>query len=419
MGRGVSWCSLLVAAALSSPVSSSQAQEPSDLNSLGVQRYDAKDWVGAIEAFEQAYELSPGHETVRRNLANAYQASANELASRNDYASAVRQLELAIGVDAQSAHPLIQLGAYYIKEGLINDAIFRLEEAIELSPRNIDAHYLLGEAYYKDNDVSAALDQWEWVYKVDPGREGLKERLESALREEDVEWDFKGKYSRNFNITYNPKFRGRNVHVVLDILESAYRTIGKSLGNAYPPTPIQVSLYSQAEFSESTQMGEHVGALYDGTKIRCPVFDPKGEYIEEEELKRRLWHEYVHVVVRFLTKNNVPWWLNEGLAETLSREINESELDLLRRAKEDNILFSLEELSPGQLDNLEVHSLKLAYRQSHATVAHLKKRFGTLKIALLLRSLGEGEDQETALRYSCRYTLKTLELAVADYIEKS
>ena len=42
----------------------------------------------AIEAFRKAYELAPDNSTVRRNLCNAYQAQANELARSADFQTA-------------------------------------------------------------------------------------------------------------------------------------------------------------------------------------------------------------------------------------------------------------------------------------------------------------------------------------------
>ena len=141
------------------------------------------------------------------------------------------------------------------------------------------------------SDVPAAIDQWEWVYKVDPEYGGHQEHLKNALREEQVEFDFDGESSRNFNVTFSQEAEGSLVCDVLEILESAYRNIGKKLGGIYPPTPIQVSLYTSEGFFASTALGQHVGALYDGRKIRCPVLDKNGASIPLDILRERLTHE--------------------------------------------------------------------------------------------------------------------------------
>lgn len=394
-------------------------QDVAEYNAMGVEAHGAGDWPAAVKAFERAYELDPDNKTIQHNLANTYVSYANEYAENGNIATAIDYVMRAIEIDPDGATPFVQLGAYYLHQGLISDAIFRLEEAIELEPENVDAHFLLGEAYYKDNDVSAALDQWEWVYEVDRDREGLADRLEMALRDEKVEFDFKGQASRNFSLTYTRDLSKREAQDILRILESAYREIGRALGShAYPPTPIHVTLYSAQGFTETTQLGENVGAVYDGTKIRCPVFDEHGALLPEDELKRRLYHEYVHVVVRHIAKDMVPWWFNEGLAEALSREISGAELALLRDARDNEALFELRELSEQQLRRLDPAQLDLAYRQSHVAVTVIKERYGTRRLGAILLAIGRGEDPEAAIRQIARYSYKTLQLAVADYAAK-
>jgi len=395
---------------------SSAAQDASSMNALGVERYEIKDWPGAERHFDAALRVDPDNQTIRRNLTNALQAHAAELAEAGNYSSAIAKLRRAVQNDPENPYPLMQLGAYYLHEGEVREAIFRLEEAIELLPDDADAHYLLGEAYYRDNDVTAALEQWNWVERVDPGREGLAERLESARREMKVEANFDGRSSTHFNVTYGREAEGKLVRRVVEILEAAYRNVGRDLGQAYPPTPIQVSLYTSEDFIEATQMQEHVGAIYDGTKIRCPVIGPDGTPLPEEEMRRRLHHEYVHVVVRHIARDNVPWWFNEGIAEALTQEISEADRAFLRKARDAGGLFDLQDLVEGQLERLGKEDLFLAYRQSHATVSYLKSRFGVRRLAQFLRELEDGKDAEAALRSVFRRTYKTLQMETADFI---
>ena len=393
------------------------AESVHEYNEMGVAAHATGDWVGAITAFEQARSLDPQNETVRHNLSNTYLSYSNEFAENRDFSNAIEYAKQAIATDPVQALPLVQLGAYYLHQGQVSDAIFRLEEAIELAPENVDAHFLLGESYYKDNDVSSALDQWEWVHEIEPDHVGLADRLEMALREEKVDDDFRGQASKHFHITSTREMRIGEVRKILTVLETAYREVGRALGSgAYPPAPIQVTLYNAEGFSETTRMGDHVGALYDGSKIRCPVFDKSGDLIELEELKRRLYHEYVHVVVRYIAKDNVPWWLNEGLAETLSQELSPRRMASLRQAKKANALFALSDLQDDILTSLPPSELDVAYMQSHATVDLLKQRFGMRRLAMLLRALAEGDSPEMALRRACRYSYRTLELAVANSI---
>lgn len=386
-----------------------------DYNELGVEYYRAQDWDRAIDQFRAAYQISPDNETVRRNLCNAYQAAANELAKAADYITASQFLLHAISVDPENALPLVQLGSYYLRLQHVQDAVYRLEEAIELDPQNIDAHELLGDAYEKSNNLSLALAHWEWVREADPNRPGIQAKLEKAYREEEVEYNFGQHQSRHFRVSFAPGTAQNDVTRVLRTLETAYRQIGMKLGGVYPPAPINVVVYTAQDFARATLLGEHVGAVYDG-KIRVPIVDTQGNAIPTDELERRLLHEFTHVVIRYWVAEHVPWWLNEGLAETLSSERASADWDLLGAAYNQNALFALADLESAQLNELSADELRLAYAQSHATVDYLWHRFGPRGMVDMLSLLAERLPFEDALSQAYRYNYQLLERQVANSI---
>jgi tetratricopeptide (TPR) repeat protein len=384
-----------------------------DYNRLGIEAYNGKSYNEAIRHFELALESAPENDTLRRNLCNARQGAADELAKGADFAAAVQHLERAIRVDPGNPSPLVQLGAYYLRLDMVGEAIYRLEEAIELKPGFLDAHELLGEAYYRDNDLPWARRQWEYVLEMDPSRAGLRERYEKAFREESVETGFEKSGSSHFRLS-GPKdlpYQVRNR--VLRMLENAYRDIGRKLGGVYPPGPIQVILYEDYQFEKATQLAEHVGAVYDG-KIRCPVSDSTGTFLPEEELERRLTHEYVHVVVRFIAGENVPWWLNEGLAEALSTPITPGQAQMINMAFHEGRTFPLHALETSQLEKLSPDQLRIAYLQGRVTVEYLLQTGGQRRMSDYLTSLATGEPPEQALNATFRRTYDLLQREVAE-----
>jgi len=410
---GIRWIhvAILVAGA---PVFA-QAETATDFNELGVQYYSNGEWDRAIDQFSSAYQIAPENETVRRNLCNAYQAAANKLAKDADFILASEFLLRAISVDPENALPLVQLGSYYLRLHQSEDAVFRLQEAIELDPENVDAHELLGDAYDKSNNLSLALAHWEWVREVAPDRTGVIAKLEKAYREEEVEYNFAEHQSRHFRVSFALGTRIDNVTRVLRTLESAYRQIGMKLGGVYPPPPINVVLYTAEDFARATLLGEHVGAVYDG-KIRVPILDTQGNAIPDEELTRRLFHEYTHVVVRYWVIEHVPWWLNEGLAETLSSEIADTDLDALGAAYNQNTLFELADLERAQLSELGADQLRLAYSQSHVTVDYLWQRYGPRGMVDFMTLLADRNSFEEALSGAYRLNYQLLGRQVADTI---
>ncbi|HIJ65661.1 MAG TPA: hypothetical protein HPP77_06875 [Candidatus Hydrogenedentes bacterium] len=393
------------------------AETAAEYNAQGVEHYNAKEWAAAIEAFGKAYELASDNATVRHNLCNAYQSAANDLIKAMDFDGAAELLEHAIRIAPENPSPLLQLAGCYLRLDMISDAVFRIEEALEIAPDNVAAHDYLGDAYYKANDLRAALKEWEWVQKADPGRPGLKEKLEKAQREQTVERNYLKTRRRHFEASFAPGTTHRDLSKVLQILDQAYMDIGYQFGRVYPPNTILVVVYTAEDFSEATQLSEHVGAVYDG-KIRVPLEDKSGQVIDDAELERRLRHEYVHVVVRHIANDNVPWWLNEGLAETFSRDLTEQHKAYLRKARDDGALLPLRQLAQTQLGKLSPSALGLAYCQAHATVHWLRERYGQRTLNLLLSSLAEGVEAEEALRFRYRRTYEMLDKELAKSLEK-
>lgn len=403
---------LMLTVALMTASAPAAARHPSEYNNAGVSAYQANRFAEAISNFERALTLAPDSPVVQRNLCNAYQSHANELARQGDYRSAVQYLEHAIGIDPDNASPFIQLGSYYLRLDDVDAAIVRLETAIGLKPGDLDAHELLGQAYYMDNDLSSARAQWEYVLEMEPGRTNLAERYEKAFREESVEYDFNRWKSRHFRISYPPEVPNRLRANVFSILDRAYIDVGRKFGGIYPPPPIHVILYTADQFSEATQLDGHVGAVYDG-KIRSPLTDADGAWLSEHELQRRLTHEYVHVVVRHIGGANVPWWLNEGLAETLSKTLTADDVDRLHALYAEGAAFALSQLTANQVNQQPPATLRLAYLQAHATVDLLWNRHGRGRIVALLQALSNGMPHEEAFQFIYRRSYAGIERDVA------
>lgn len=385
------------------------AQSAVDLNNAGTESYNRGDFLRATTLLEKALDLAPENQVVRRNLCNARQSLADEHAKKGDVRAAVRLADSALSADPDNASPLIQAGAYYLRLDDVGRAIDRLERAIVAKPGDLDAHDLLGQAYYRDNDLSSARAQWDYVLEMDPERPSLRERYDKAFREETVESDFNKWKSRHFRVSYPDDIPDRLRSRVVSILDKAYVDVGRALGGVFPPPPIQTILYTAGQFAEATQLGGHVGAVYDG-KIRAPMTDPSGNWLPDEELRRRLVHEYVHVVVRNITGDKVPWWVNEGIAETLSHPLDQQDRERLRDLFANGRDFRLSDLSSPQLaGKLSPDRLKEAYLQAHATMDLLMTRHGKGKVHLLLARFAAGDTEDKALRAVYRRSVAVLE----------
>jgi tetratricopeptide (TPR) repeat protein len=392
-----------------------EVESAADFNTQGVEFYNEGQWADAVQSFRNAYELNPDNGTIRRNLCNAYQSYADALAKQGSLQDAIDNLEVAINVDADNASPYVQLSAYYLRLGQTNQAMFRLEDALQIEPENLDAMDLLGDAYYATNDLAGALSQWLAIQEKQPNRPGLQKKIEKATREEGAETGFKQANSRHFEISFAPETSAADRRKVLTALEQAYRDIGRKLGNAYPEEAVYVLIYTDPSFKAATATGAHVGALFDG-KIRAPIMGPDGKLLPEDELKRRLYHEYTHVVIRYLLEDQVPWWLNEGLAETFSRDFNETEREAYLKAADAGKLITVAQLEESQLEKRSTTDLQQAYIEAHATASYLWGKFGQRSLLTLINNLGSGIEFEEAIKQTYRRDYKLLIKEVTAYV---
>ncbi len=392
-----------------------------ELNNLGIEAYNIRNYEKAIVLLSQALTMEPNNEVVQNNLTNALQALADERAKNNDYRTAIDLVDKALRINPNNFFAQLQMGAFLLNNGQLVEAIPHLETAIRLKPGYLDAHELLGEAYYRDNDILSAKTQWEYVLQVDPNRKELKKRYEKACREEVVEKSFNRSVSssRHFNLSYSKEISYQIRSLVLSVLERAYLEIGRKLGGVFPQGPIQVILYDVQQFGAVVQMGQTVGGVYDG-KIRIPVINEQGEALPEDEIKRRIYHEYVHVTVYESLKDKVPWWVNEGLAETLSKDFSSREKAILEQALNNNGLIPYKKLEKVSMNDMFASDPKMtvAYTQSHATINMLWSRYGQGRFLNFIKALKQAESFEDALRNVYHIDYNGLSKSVVQFIQR-
>jgi len=173
-------------------------------------------------------------------------------------------------------------------------------------------------------------------------------------------------------------------------LEEAYNWIGSQL-DFYPDERVPVLIYTRQQFRDLTDSPAWSGGLYDG-KIRLPV---GGISAVHDEVKRILYHEYMHVVLRDIVGRNFPLWLNEGLAQAAEAQIVAPPLHLLQPAREKQGLFSLARLEKSFRD-LQGSQALLAYQQSYSVTRFLLDEFGWHLVRDLLFALRDGLPMEQA-----------------------
>lgn len=336
----------------------------------------------ASTALPQADEQNASARLVHAGMEQM--KSGNYQAARDSFGKALRYN----GSDS-TAH--LGLGMAYFQLRDDNSAERELAIVTELSPKDTTAYQLLGEIYYRRDDLETAEAYWKKAVELNPGAANLRARLDKIAKERRTEKDFNRDVTSHFLIKYEGREKIEAGKIILRILEEAYGVVGRGL-SYYPDHEIQVILYSNQQFQEVTDAPGWSGGLYDG-RIRIPI---GGIEQETPGLRRLLYHEYTHAVVRAITMR-CPTWLNEGLAQYFEgREIDAGQRGMLRQLAQTRKLPSLVNLE-GAFIGLSGNQAVFAYLFSLSSVRYMIDSFGLYRVKSVLDELGAGADTSKAI----------------------
>jgi hypothetical protein len=128
----------------------------------------------------------------------------------------------------------------------------------------------------------------------------------------------------------------------------------------------------RSEERSRSRYASWIAGIFDG-RIRLVA---EAEDDDPEALAILLTHEIVHLAVFEMSGGACPWWLDEGLAVSLSQELPESFPEMLLAAVASNALlplYALENSLPAEADE---ELRRLAYGQSASLVVFLIESHG-------------------------------------------
>jgi len=306
-------------------------------------------------------------------------SAAAEKFRAGDYEGAIR-LCRELPVDVKGAQGI--MGMSYLKLGDHESAERYLEEAAKNDPGDFGARKALAFLYYKKDDLEKGLLHAEAGLSIKRDQE-LQKVYEKLRKDKNTRQVSESESTSHFRIAFDGYKHGGMSRKVLEILEDAYSSVGKEF-EYFPSAPVSAILYTNRDFYDITRAPGWSVGIYDG-KIRIPV---RGAESNEAVLKKVLFHEYAHSVVRSLTPR-CPLWINEGLAEYFSQSY----------ARKIGQVIPLELLADS-FSWLSGDQVGVAYRESYSAVSSLIERHGFYRMREFLRSLSAGSDLEQAFRGS-------------------
>lgn len=364
---------------------------PQQANARGVGLMQKGQFAQALEPLFQALEALPDNAVIRRNLAECYLGLGMQHLEARRFLEAEKALQSGKNYAYDDARFWLYRGYAFLRQGDYGAAEGELLEALSMDEANPAGHQLLGQLYYETGRLHRAIESWQRTLELTPENAEVVALLQKARRELSVETAMTRDYGLNFTISYDGQAHGEVGSQVLEVLEDAYREIGYDL-NFYPETQVPVLLYATQDFAELTNSPDWAGGLYDG-KIRIPIGGVTGM---NNNLRALLYHEYVHVAVRFLANGRCPVWFNEGLAEIAERRHYDPPLEILATAAREGKLLPFGRLEKS-FASLSREEALLAYEQSYSMVKYLVDQYQWYKVTDLLNALGEGDTMAEAV----------------------
>jgi len=357
----------------------------------------------ALARLRENLNADPSDTRAKGELVYALNSVAALEMAQGDLKSAQRDLEEALRLDRSNPMISSNLAVILLRLGNYRAAEELLLTSLESDKKNQWTYYLLGEAYYQQEKLSQAINQWVAGLALGPSRQ-ISDRLEKARREAGTHNELAVLQSPHFILRYKASDRQLGQEI-LDTLEDLYNHLSRDLTSVAPAT-VAVILYPDQTYFDITQAPSWTGALFDG-KIRVPT---RGLTGVTDRLRAILAHELSHSFIASLPGRGSPIWFLEGVAQLQEGKSAANARKLLAQLQRENHLTPLKNLRDSFM-GLSPDTAGIAYAESLSAVEYLVSQFGRPAIRNLLDLMGQNYNFENAFRTALQRSVSEFEIA--------
>jgi tetratricopeptide (TPR) repeat protein len=376
----------------------------------------AIDFLSAAEHLDKAQAINP-------NLVSAHVTRATMALREMDIEAADKHLDHALAVNANDLEALsVRAAARFLaddapglelakREVLKRNPRFsklysivaeyaewehRYEElvdmarlALRIDPEDSLAHATLGLNLLRAGDESRGIEELREAWKRDRFNVQVFNTLnfyEQVLDQEYVSFQ-----AQPFLFRMHKEERGALEPYMVPVLQRAHEEMRKRY-DFTPRGPLRMELYADVQhFSVRTTGLPNVGVQGVCFGKVITALSPRGGPFNWGQIT---WHELAHVFHLQLSRNRVPRWFTEGLAEyetIIARPEWKREEDYeLWVALAQNRVPRLRDLNKAFTQARTPEALMTAYYVASQAVAYIVERFGWSKVRPLLEAWGKG-----------------------------
>lgn len=320
-------------------------------------------------------------------------------------------------LNAQYARFFTIVGIYAEWEHRYDQIVELMREAVNIDHDDAKAHAQLGLNLIRGGDDRGGLHSLRTAFAKDPFNVRVYNTLN--LYEKVIPTAYVDVPSELFRFRYPREERAVLERYVPALMTRAWAKMTEAY-DFTPSKPIGIELYAEREnFAIRTSGLPHTaiqGVCFGKT---LASMSPRHEQFN---LGMTLWHELAHVFHIQLSKNHVPRWFTEGLAEyeTLTerdewaRERDSELYEALRDGRLPKIGAMNESFTRAE----HIADIAVAYYASTQIVRMLGVRYGYPKLRQMLVLWGEGKRTETVVREALGVTTEQLDAQFQQYLQK-
>ena len=353
------------------------AVNPSELEAhamLAGMAYVKDDKAGFDAEVAKALAINPTYGEV-------YRVAGEQAASHYRFEEAEALAQKALSLDPTSSRASGDLGMHLMRTGDEPGARTALEQSFKIDPYDRVTFNLL--------HVLDVLDQFSTVREGDLVFKMDKDQA-PVLRE-----------------------------YAVPLAQEAFKTL--SARYAFTPSgPFLIEIFTNHDDFAVRNLGlpgmiGALGACFGHVvTMDSPTARPPGTF----SWQATLWHELTHVITIQMSKQRIPRWLTEGISVyEEGRQHPEWGRDMevtFARAMDKGKVLKLKDL-PGGFTRPD--TIVLAYYEASLVVDHIVSTKGQGALNSLIRSYGEGIDNETALKRTLGISIDDLQASFDHYLE--
>jgi tetratricopeptide (TPR) repeat protein len=337
----------------------------------------------ADRALDAALAINPNHLE-----ALSVRAAARFLA--DDHAGFERQKREILKRNPHFSRVFSIIAEYAEWEHRYDELVEMAREALRIDGEDALAYATLGLNLLRSGDEPAGLDALHEAWKRDHFNAQVFNTLN--LYEKVIDKDYVSFSAAPFEIRLERDERKALEPYLVPMLKRAYADMQKRYGFT-PEGPLHVELYASAQhFSVRTTGLPNVGVQGVCFGKVVTGISPRGGPFNWGQI---VWHELSHVFHLQLSKNHVPRWFTEGLAEyetTIARPEwkREEDRELWVALAHDRVP-KLRDMNTAFTQASTSQALMTAYYAASQAVVYIVERFGFDKVRPMLEAWGNGQ----------------------------